>query len=67
MRQFSKPHNYKEWFYIKYSYADPLVAGTEICEFWTDNEEEFLEKYKFISRHARYKLINYETPLTEAT
>jgi len=56
MRQFNKPHNDTEWYYIEY------YIGGKKTEFWADNEEEFDEHMGFIKRHANYNLIYSRPP-----
>jgi hypothetical protein len=61
MRYFRKPINDKNFYYIKYR-IDNIKY-----EFWTDLEEEFKEKMKFISLHHDYHLIMSSPPLTIVT
>jgi len=57
MKQYNQPHNFTEWYYIKYT-----VKGV-LKEFWADNEEEYEERLAWIQRHiGDHKLIDYRPP-----
>ena len=64
MRSYYKPHNDIEWYYINYLYKDH-EEDTSLHEFWADNYDEFLDKYTYVTRHARYTLLAARTPLTD--